>query len=420
MKKWNYDLGHFSFQVGQIGSLQTLSTIPVIAGDSMALDLTGVFRLSPLRRNLTVDAKVDIFAFYIPYRHIYGDDWIDFIKQGVDETVIFDTVNLGGANFYSCYGAPYIGVVPKWLVTGYNRIWNRYFRHPTDVLSEKTDTDISTLDANYGYETAYLPTIWNTPIDATVDSSDYEVASATVVSLLDIAQQQARLKTERRRDFYSVRYNDVLARTFGSGVNIDADERPELVMRSPAWLSGYDVDGTADATLGTYSGKAAGIMSMRIPKKFFPEHGTLWIMAAVRFPPVHENEAHYLTQVTQPTYAEIAGDPDVLAKEPPHIVDLNNHFVSGGHLADAGQAPFGQWYRQHPSNVHWLYRGVTGFSFISGTLTTKNNTRYIVRSEYDDVFQNTSLGHWQCQTRIECHAARTVPPVEASIFAGSD
>jgi hypothetical protein len=43
-----YDLSHFSFSLGAIGSLQTLSVVPIVAGDSMQLDLQGVFRLSPL------------------------------------------------------------------------------------------------------------------------------------------------------------------------------------------------------------------------------------------------------------------------------------------------------------------------------------------------------------------------------------
>ena len=84
-----YDLSHFSMNVGQIGALQTLSTIPVVAGDTLDINLQGVFRLSPLRRNLYLDCMVDLFAFYVPHRHIYGDDWVDFVRQGTDETVTF-------------------------------------------------------------------------------------------------------------------------------------------------------------------------------------------------------------------------------------------------------------------------------------------------------------------------------------------
>src|SRR5206468_4098422 len=35
-------------------------------------------RLSPLRRGLAIDSTVDIFTFYVPHRHVYGEQWIKF------------------------------------------------------------------------------------------------------------------------------------------------------------------------------------------------------------------------------------------------------------------------------------------------------------------------------------------------------
>lgn len=424
-QRFRYDLSHYSFQAGRMGSLQTLSTIPVVAGDSMSLDLNGVFRLSPLRRNLTVDARCDIFGFYVPYRHIYGQNWIDFLKQGVDEAITFPTDNLGVVQAFSCLGAPYIGLSPAWLLRGYNRIWNRYFRHPTDDAGEVADTDLpsGTDGIAFGRECAHLPAIWNTPIEGEVTTADYQLATTgDVLDLLELAQQKAQLVTERRREFFAQRYRDVLARTFGSSVNIDADERPELVMRSTFWLSGYDVDGTGDATLGTYSGKAAAVGNFRIPRKFFPEHGTLWIMGLVRFPPIHELEVHYLAQQSQPTYKQIAADPDLIANEPPHTVNLNDHFegIGGATFAsDIGIAPYGQWYRMHPNHVHFIYDAVDGFTWLTGSLATKATARYVDSAAYNDVFQTTQLGHWQSQARLDVGVDRVLPPVDASIFAGS-
>src|SRR5260370_28170558 len=44
----------------QIGRLITISTTPVIAGDSFEMDAVGALRLSPLRRGLAIDSTVDI------------------------------------------------------------------------------------------------------------------------------------------------------------------------------------------------------------------------------------------------------------------------------------------------------------------------------------------------------------------------
>src|SRR5437899_5166965 len=69
-----HDLSHLGFLAGQIGRLITISTTPVIAGDSFEMDAVGALRLSPLRRGLAIDSTVDIFTFYVPHRHVYGED----------------------------------------------------------------------------------------------------------------------------------------------------------------------------------------------------------------------------------------------------------------------------------------------------------------------------------------------------------
>src|SRR3989442_14047653 len=80
-----HDLSHLGFLAGQIGRLITISTTPVIAGDSFEMDAVGALRLSPLRRGLAIDSTVDIFTFYVPHRHVDGEQWIKFTKDGVNE-----------------------------------------------------------------------------------------------------------------------------------------------------------------------------------------------------------------------------------------------------------------------------------------------------------------------------------------------
>src|SRR2546428_192514 len=90
-----HDLSHLGFLAGQIGRLITISTTPVIAGDSFEMDAVGALRLSPLRRGLAIDSTVDIFTFYVPHRHVYGEQWIKFTKDGVNATPL-PTVNTTG------------------------------------------------------------------------------------------------------------------------------------------------------------------------------------------------------------------------------------------------------------------------------------------------------------------------------------
>src|SRR4051812_49563294 len=78
-------LSHLGFLAGQICRLITISTTPVIAGDSFEMDAVGSLLLSPLRRGLAIDSTVYIFTFYVPHRHVYVELLIKFMKKIVRE-----------------------------------------------------------------------------------------------------------------------------------------------------------------------------------------------------------------------------------------------------------------------------------------------------------------------------------------------
>src|SRR2546426_11532982 len=90
-----HDLSHIGFIAGQIVRLITISTTLVIAGDSFEMDAVGALRLSPLRRGLAIDSTVDIFTFYVPHRHVYGEQWLKFIMDVANATPL-QTVNSTG------------------------------------------------------------------------------------------------------------------------------------------------------------------------------------------------------------------------------------------------------------------------------------------------------------------------------------
>src|SRR5688500_20119514 len=81
-----HDPSHLGFLAGQIGRLITISTTRVIAGDSFEMDAVGALRLAPLRRGLAIDCTVDIFTFYVPHRHVYGEQGLKLMKDAVNAT----------------------------------------------------------------------------------------------------------------------------------------------------------------------------------------------------------------------------------------------------------------------------------------------------------------------------------------------
>src|SRR5260370_1422345 len=101
-----HDLSHLGFLAGQIGRLITISTTPVIAGDSFEMDAVGALRLSPLRRGPANGFNVDIFYFYVPHPHVYCEQWNKFMKDG-GKAPPLPTVNTTG---FICQGA-FLGTI---------------------------------------------------------------------------------------------------------------------------------------------------------------------------------------------------------------------------------------------------------------------------------------------------------------------
>src|SRR5256885_2081962 len=78
---------------------------------------------------------------------------------------------------------------------------------------------------------------------------------------------------------------DVIS-SFGGKTSYDAVNRPLLVMRSNLCASGYDVDGTDQTSLGQFSGRVQQTYKHSVTRSFVPEHGTMFPLALVRFPPI--------------------------------------------------------------------------------------------------------------------------------------
>ena len=420
MSRSKYDLSHFIFNAFQIGRLQTMSVIPVLAGDSITIDYNGIFRLAALRRPLTMDAVVDMFAFYIPHRHHYGDTWLDYVKDGMN-----NTVNLPSSQHiehdYHCLGRRNVkGTFPKWRVDGYNMIYNRYFKNPADTRDFNLFSDSSQYTREYGLTCCHLKRMWNTGnISPDLDSHKdvpLDGDPAATVDLWNIEKFKAMYNNLAQRNWFTVRYNDILKRTWGAAVNIDADQRPDLLGRTTRYLSGYDVDGTTETTLGKINGKAFGEINFQLPRRFIPEHGAVWFMCLIRFPAVHEQEIHYLDQKINPFYEELTADPRVIPHLKPTKYEGEDFFYQGGN-SDYGQHPFGWWYREQPNVVHSRYDDNDGYAFLTKIPDQTNDVAYVHPDDYKEVFNYPDqLGHATCQSTCGLTVHRVIPDALSGIF----
>jgi hypothetical protein len=423
MKRYDYDLTHFSLQTSKIGRLSGLSTIPVVAGDSFDATITSVVNMSPLRRQLTIDARFDIFGFFIPHRWIYPGDFETFIESGVDESVTFTgtTPNVP-CHFYGLGSEIDAISTPKWVIAGYNKIWNRWFRIPNDTGSELAETYTPSAlgdESRYGYATAYLPSYLTGSDTYGADSADYEYTlSASNLNLIDLERLKARYKTELDRSWFTERYSEILKRNFtGAMISSDAEERPELLFRKTTWMSGHDVSGTDEGSLGSTIGRSQGVVQTQMPRKFFKEHGTIWILFTMRYPTIVPEHCHYLATTVDPSYKEWAGDPRILEAEPPIKMEYQDFIHNSTDTTQMNYYPYAQWYRTHPNVVHKDLEELKGFPFLENT-DIAGGVDYIDSADYDSSFANLAQAHYSVYSKVSMGAKRIIPPSISSIYAG--
>lgn len=428
------DLSHFVYQAGDVGRLTTLSVVPVIAGDSYSDNMVGAFKLSPMRRNLSLDPKFEVFSFFVPHRHVYGDDWVDFLKKGASTPT---TPNkLTGVRQLTPSWASYYGIslddtysddlpfsdfprLPKWRLDGLDKIYENYFRRPEPNRGSGGPNITKPTD----FRCCHLKRAWNAFPQATRD--DNQVLDSTAgVDLIQLNERAAALHVDQSRDLFTNRYRDVVD-SFGGTTTADVDQRPTLISHSTVYGSGYDVDGTSEQSLGQYAGRVTTQFNHKVPRFFCREHGAIWTVAVCRFDPVVDCENHYLDFVQEPTYEDISGDSVLLGNTP--RLDLTTKDIFNGHFyptstGNTRSLPNGYYWREHPHYVNARFTKLQGYPFLRvGTAGGINelDSPYITPRFYDTIFQTTQLQHWQVYSRSNCVVYRAIPSTRETLLADS-
>lgn len=441
MQRYDHDLSHYSSIVGKLGRLQTLDVTQVYANDSIGMSVTGNLRLSPLRNQMLFDCKCDIFTFFVPHRHVYGKAWTDLIAEGMESTTVLPTVDkylttvtnaqyeyIFGGN---CQSTPGQTSVPLCHVAGYAKIWNEYFRIPniTTVDQGIPENTLPTLDGTgvanvtYGHHVARIPSFSTGSVASKVEDS-YRQADVTdgKIDLLSLAQAGAQYDSKKDREWYAKRYRDLMPTSFGSkkAVNTDVDDRPTLVYRQTEWLSGHDIDGSDDATLGSVVGKSQMMVNYGFPLRYFNEHGLLWTVMVLRLPTNPHRSIDWLVGHTQePSYRTFTGDPRIHENEPPVTLKRSELYSVGDNTVLGNQA-YGNQDRTHINHVHYDYVNVSGFPFIQPSqVGDLNKQAYENSNDYDNIFQSQQLAHWNFVSKIEMPSKRNIPPASHSLNAGA-
>lgn len=449
-----YNLSHLAHVAGHIGRIQTLSVVPVVAGDSLQVNLDGIVRLAPTRKEIVSECQVDICAFFVPHRQVLGEDeWKSFVFNGPNDQTTWTGVPINTDSRqadYLCIPSPGSSL-PKTMVRGYNFIYQQYFAVPNSLIngddigtfdnldyfpetSLALDDEIASNVRKYGRVAARLPHILNgfTEVDAQgaagnenellTDTDNYQVPAATVLDIRDLAAVQARYRTQAETAWFSQFYRDVMDTKWGTYINKDVDPRPEYLGRQTMMLSGQDINGTDDATLGSYVGKTLGRIGFQLRRKVFMEHGNVWFMMVLRYPLVHTREVHPFHVTVNPDANLLLGDPTIWSTQRPVTFDPSDWLSGGSSYTPVAEVlqPYGQEYRYHPNRVHSNFDIIPGYPFTQWDAADVYPWLYYKNNEYRDTFQTSQIGQWQAHMQINCTKLTMIPGVGDSIFAGAN
>lgn len=419
-----HDLGRFIFTCGDIGRLKVIDSTPVMAGDSYEADMVGAIRLSPLRRGLAIDSKVDICTFYIPHRHVYGQEWIDFMKDGVKARPL-STVQAGQDQWSGgAFGLQVNSVdykMPKWAFEGYCRIYENYFGLPSSLTASNQilNRDFSRWtreEQAHGVQCCHLKNVWTAPLPEVV-KHNHDIPVSGSLDLMGLQTAYATLHTEQEREMFMRRYRDVM-QSFGGSTHYDADQRPHMLMRSEFWASGYDVDGTDQSSLGQFSGRVQQSMNHRVPRFYVPEHGVIMTVALMRFPPIHQRALPYYIGKPDYLYSDFAGDTAIDNNMVPREIQCSRMFRDGSNTNHLNIA-HGQWFRSIPDYVDEQYAAVSGFPFIDNLPTSETTAAQIHSPAYDQCFQTMQLRHWNAQIKTNVTVLRSLPDARESVLTNA-
>lgn len=456
MQRNLYNLGHLTHLTGHIGRIRTVTVIPVVAGDSIELNINGPIRLAPTRKEIVSECQVDVCAFFVPHRQVIdsnttvltGIDWKQYIYRGIDDNQTWPVVNIAA----DARNLPYLNLnsvgatVRADVIRGYNFIYQRYFAIPStnengDDSGDFDDYDFypnTTSDTHrngrrYGRVAARLPHILNggTPLTndgaagyaptLLTETDNYEVPVTTVMDIRDLALVQARYRTQAETAWFTQFYEDVMKNKWGTEINKDVDARPEYLGRSTQFMSGTEINGTDDATLGSAVGKTMDRISFNMPRKAFMEHGNLWVLIVPRYPLVHVNEQHALLADPTPDRVLLQGDPTLWAQMQPVEYDPGP-WLAGGSNYTPGPfflQPYGQEYRFQNNYVAPEFNEIPGYPFSKANPSDFYEWYYYTNDEYRDTFQTSQISQWSANLRIAARRYSMLPGVKSSILAGA-
>jgi len=282
-----------TYNQGDFYRLIPLARQTVVPGQSVAIDAEFVWETQAFTRNVLSGGVAHAYAFYTPFRLLW-DEWVDFIADPQYPTNVPTAAsaapsffengtaqrNVFGRRAFKLIYNQFFGS-DQW--TGANKPWYDDITNDADLSGKP----IKTVDQYLGKLTLASEAPDETYLAPVTGTAPNEVAT---ISLNDFRLQMKQARSSRRADMTGDKYVDAMRRM---GVNLDW-----RIQQAPEFLGQTLLEFDAKETRSSYTpadpppagaaitGRAYARynekMRLKTSRKFFAEHGIIWVLLAVR------------------------------------------------------------------------------------------------------------------------------------------
>ena len=390
---------HQTLKVGRLLCVDHIQTLP---GDSLDITASTDIEFATLVRRMTTPMQLEMFGFWAPLRWSYPNfleaalgEWGNSTSWILTEDAPVDN----GRGFQALRHQ--LHTVPRHLVQDYAAIIDHNFKEKHQPEINKNNVLTDEADQEYGWR-AYQPTgVWPIPTGWT-DAYGTQGIGASNTPVIQLSQIIQQGKEDQQRAWNAVRPEERYRAIYEGKLDKEVEEEPVFLGNTNGKVGGptQTMDPLENTKLQQLMGKA----SIRFPRKFYEEHGTLYILLLARWRPSYRHAIPLLDQPAILGNNKLGLGHPLGANERPREMQLGELFADTASSTSTGFIKHNDWWKRQPD--HWSPAYYTEDTGWIPRATPSSKAELWRHPEYEDIWATPQYAHGKVHTKIRIDGAR--------------